>query len=85
MIWGYALSAVRREAQNADVEGRTYLRHQQSLRNVRVRALEAAGRRAKVEARVSRIADILLVCSSGGHLQQMPLCSPPGGATHTYG
>jgi len=79
MIWGYAVSAIRREAQNADVEGRTYLRHQQSLRNVRVRALEAAGRRAKVEARVSRIADILLVCSSGGHLQQMLALQPAWG------
>jgi hypothetical protein len=80
MLWGYAGSAIKREPQNADAEGRAYLRSQQSFRNVRRRALEASGRRATIEARIAEIADacaeILLVCSSGGHLQQMLALQP---------
>jgi glycosyltransferase involved in cell wall biosynthesis len=45
LIWGYALAALRREPRNADPEARAYLRRQQSPRNFRLRALEAAGRR----------------------------------------
>ena len=50
MIWGYAVAALKREAQNPDLDARAYLRRQQSLRNLRVRALEAAGRRSKVDS-----------------------------------
>jgi glycosyltransferase involved in cell wall biosynthesis len=49
MIWGYAAAAARREARNPDSESRAYLRRQQSPRNLRRRALEAAGRRSQVE------------------------------------
>jgi poly-beta-1,6-N-acetyl-D-glucosamine synthase len=45
MVWGYAAAALRRDAQNPDEEARAYLRRQQSLRTLRHRALEAAGRR----------------------------------------
>ena len=45
MIWGYAAAALRREPQNPDDGARAYLRRQQSLRTLRHRALEAAGRR----------------------------------------
>ncbi|HJU48570.1 MAG TPA: glycosyltransferase family A protein [Gaiellaceae bacterium] len=47
LIWGYAVSAVRREPRNADPQSRAYLRHQQSPRNLRLRALEASGRRGR--------------------------------------
>ena len=45
MVWGYAAAALRREARNPDSEARAYLRSQQSPRNLKRRALEAAGRR----------------------------------------
>jgi glycosyltransferase involved in cell wall biosynthesis len=45
MIWGYAVAALRRDARNSDPEARAYLRRQQSPRNLRLRMLEAAGRR----------------------------------------
>jgi glycosyltransferase involved in cell wall biosynthesis len=45
MIWGYAAAAIRREPRNADPAARAYLRWQQSPRNLKQRALEAAGRR----------------------------------------
>jgi biofilm PGA synthesis N-glycosyltransferase PgaC len=49
MIWGYAAAAARREARNPDPESRAYLRRQQSPRNLKRRALEAAGRRSQAE------------------------------------
>jgi glycosyltransferase involved in cell wall biosynthesis len=45
MVWGYAAAALRREVRNPDSEARAYLRSQQSPRNLKRRALEAAGRR----------------------------------------
>jgi biofilm PGA synthesis N-glycosyltransferase PgaC len=45
MIWGYAAAALRREQRSSDPEARAYLRRQQSPRNLRLRALEATGRR----------------------------------------
>jgi glycosyltransferase involved in cell wall biosynthesis len=45
MVSGYALAALKRDPRNSDKEARAYLRRQQSLRNLRRRALEAAGRR----------------------------------------
>jgi biofilm PGA synthesis N-glycosyltransferase PgaC len=48
MIWGYAVAAAKREPRNADPEARAYLRRQQSPRNLRLRALEAAGRRDRL-------------------------------------
>ena len=48
MIWGYAVAAARGEPRSADPEARAYLRSQQSPRNLRLRALEAAGRRGRV-------------------------------------
>jgi len=45
---GYALSAVRRDERSGDEEARAYLRQQQSLRNLRRRALEASGRRSQL-------------------------------------
>lgn len=44
MIWGYAVAAARRSQRTSDEKGRTYLRQQQSLRTLRLRAFEAAGR-----------------------------------------
>jgi glycosyltransferase involved in cell wall biosynthesis len=49
MIWGYSAAALRREARNTDPESRAYLRQQQSARNLKRRALEAAGRRNQPE------------------------------------
>jgi glycosyltransferase involved in cell wall biosynthesis len=49
MLWGYAEAALRREARNSDPQARAYLREQQSPRNLKRRALEAAGRRDQVE------------------------------------
>jgi glycosyltransferase involved in cell wall biosynthesis len=46
MVWGYALAAARREPRSQDRLGRAYLRRQQSLRLLRHRASEAAGRRS---------------------------------------
>jgi poly-beta-1,6-N-acetyl-D-glucosamine synthase len=45
MIWGYAAAAVRREPRSGDRDARAYLRRQQSIRKLRLRSLEAAGRR----------------------------------------
>lgn len=49
LAWGYTRSAVRRDEQSSDTAAREYLRRQQSPRNLRRRALEAAGRRKEVE------------------------------------
>jgi glycosyltransferase involved in cell wall biosynthesis len=46
MIWGFAGAALRRDPRNPDAEARAYLRQQQSPRNLKRRAVEAAGRRA---------------------------------------
>jgi glycosyltransferase involved in cell wall biosynthesis len=48
LVWGFALSALRREAQMQDPAARAYVRRQQSPRNLRRRALEASGRRGEV-------------------------------------
>jgi glycosyltransferase involved in cell wall biosynthesis len=45
MALGYASAGLKREPRNSDVRARDYLRSQQSLRNLRSRALEASGRR----------------------------------------
>jgi poly-beta-1,6-N-acetyl-D-glucosamine synthase len=45
MIWGYTAGVVRRKPRFADQQVRTYLRSQQSVRNLPRRALEAIGRR----------------------------------------
>ena len=45
MIWGYAGAVVRREPRSADTAARAYLRSQQSMRRLRLRSLEATGRR----------------------------------------
>jgi glycosyltransferase involved in cell wall biosynthesis len=50
MVWGYVVSAVTRAEQIADRQAREYVRSQQSPRNLRLRALEAAGRRDRAEA-----------------------------------
>jgi biofilm PGA synthesis N-glycosyltransferase PgaC len=47
LIWGYADAVLRRAPQNADESARAYLRQQQSLRRLRLRALEASGRRRR--------------------------------------
>jgi len=46
MIEGYLAAAARRAPRIADADARAYLRRQQSPRNLRRRALEAAGRRS---------------------------------------
>jgi glycosyltransferase involved in cell wall biosynthesis len=45
LIWGYAAAAVKREPRSADTAARAYLRRQQSVRRLRLRSLEATGRR----------------------------------------
>jgi glycosyltransferase involved in cell wall biosynthesis len=45
MIAGYAAAVVRREPRSHDVDARAYLRRQQSMRSLRLRSLEATGRR----------------------------------------
>jgi glycosyltransferase involved in cell wall biosynthesis len=45
MIGGFAGAAVRREARNPDASARAYLRQQQSVRALRLRASEASGHR----------------------------------------
>ena len=47
MIWGYAAAAARRTPRNPDERARAYLRGQQSVRSLRLRALEASGRRER--------------------------------------
>jgi glycosyltransferase involved in cell wall biosynthesis len=47
MIWGYTLAALKRDPRSADVAARAYLRRRQSLRNLKLRALEATGRRSR--------------------------------------
>jgi glycosyltransferase involved in cell wall biosynthesis len=48
LVWGFALSAARREQRMQDPAARAYVRRQQSPRNLRRRALEASGRRGEV-------------------------------------
>ncbi len=45
MIWGYLQAALRREPRCADAEARAYIRRQQSLRRLPLRAKEALGKR----------------------------------------
>jgi glycosyltransferase involved in cell wall biosynthesis len=45
LVWGYTAAALRRAERSSDAEARAYLRRQQSPRNLRRRAREAAGRR----------------------------------------
>jgi len=45
MVWGYAAAAAKRVPRIEDPDARAYLRQQQSPRNLRRRALEAAGKR----------------------------------------
>jgi poly-beta-1,6-N-acetyl-D-glucosamine synthase len=45
MIWGYVQAVLRREPQLTDAAAREYLRRQQSLRTLPLRAAEAVGRR----------------------------------------
>jgi glycosyltransferase involved in cell wall biosynthesis len=45
MIAGYVSAALRREPQSNDADARAYLRRQQSVRTLRLRSLEATGRR----------------------------------------
>jgi poly-beta-1,6-N-acetyl-D-glucosamine synthase len=45
MIAGFAAAFVRREPRSRDVDARAYLRRQQSMRSLRLRSLEATGRR----------------------------------------
>lgn len=47
MIWGYAAAALRREPRSPDKAARAYLREQQSVRRLRLRSLEATGRRGR--------------------------------------
>jgi glycosyltransferase involved in cell wall biosynthesis len=47
MVWGYASAAGRRVPRNPDKRARAYLRRQQSVRSLRLRALEASGRRQR--------------------------------------
>jgi poly-beta-1,6-N-acetyl-D-glucosamine synthase len=49
MVWGYGASTLKRAERSADAASRSYLRRQQSPRNLRRRALEASGRRNRVE------------------------------------
>ena len=48
MIWGYAQAALAREPRLEDEAARAYLRRQQSIRLLPLRAAEAAGRRRRV-------------------------------------
>ena len=50
MIWGYVLAAARREPRCADVAARAYLRRQQSMRTLPLRAAEAIGHRRRQPA-----------------------------------
>ena len=45
MIAGYVSAAARREPRSNDADAREYLRRQQSVRSLRLRSLEATGRR----------------------------------------
>jgi poly-beta-1,6-N-acetyl-D-glucosamine synthase len=45
MIWGYLQAALRREPRCDDAEARAYIRRQQSLRRLPLRAREALGKR----------------------------------------
>jgi biofilm PGA synthesis N-glycosyltransferase PgaC len=47
LIWGYTAAALRREPQSEDKDAREFLRRRQSVRNLRLRALEATGRRGR--------------------------------------
>jgi poly-beta-1,6-N-acetyl-D-glucosamine synthase len=47
MIWGYLVAALKHEPRSADDDARAFLRRRQSMRNLKLRALEATGRRSR--------------------------------------
>jgi glycosyltransferase involved in cell wall biosynthesis len=51
LIWGFVAAALSRAERSSDESARAYLRRQQSPRNLRHRAAEAAGRRGRLEPR----------------------------------
>lgn len=82
MLWGFAASALQREPVCPDRRVRAYLRSRQSVRSLALRRREAlglAGRRDQAPAgngsapvvTGERAAEVLLVCSGGGHLLQL--------------
>jgi hypothetical protein len=77
MLGGYLAAAAARSPRCADPDVIAQLRRQQRLRNLPLRRREALGRRgapgngAVDPAGDTGRADVMLVCSSGGHLLQL--------------
>lgn len=70
MVWAYALSGLRGDPRHPDPAVRQELRRQQSLARVLTRRREKLGIR-EPSGRGAQHVDVLLVCSSGGHLFQL--------------
>ena len=71
MVWGYAAALATRQPVCADADVRGRLRQEQSLRNLRARRREALGGVGTMTAPQTDRAEVLLVCTAGGHLLQL--------------
>lgn len=75
MVSGFVGSALRREQQCPDRVVRERLRSGQTIRSLRQTLREARGLRGDTQAarpsRDKETADVLLICTSGGHLAQL--------------
>jgi hypothetical protein len=91
MLGGYASAALTRQPRCSDREVRRVLRAQQRLRSIPARRRETRGMRGTISdpaATVDReeeTADVLLVCSAGGHMIQLRLLSQAwAGYSHAW-
>jgi biofilm PGA synthesis N-glycosyltransferase PgaC len=69
MVWGFATARIRRAPVCADLEVREFLRSEQTLRSLPSRRRRGGARSASLDK--DERADVVLVCSAGGHLLQL--------------
>jgi Oligosaccharide biosynthesis protein Alg14 like/Glycosyl transferase family 2 len=68
MLWGFAGAALRRDRVCPDQEVRAFLRREQTIRSLPTRRRKAP---TQTEIAEEQHADVILVCSAGGHLLQL--------------
>jgi oligosaccharide biosynthesis protein Alg14/glycosyl transferase family 2 len=69
MMWGFAGAALRRAPASPDPEVRDFLRGEQTFRSLPTRRRRPAPHRLAAQGRDQ--ADVIVVCSAGGHLLQL--------------
>jgi hypothetical protein len=71
MIWGFSSAGLRRAPRCADASVRQFLRSEQTLRGLSSRRRRAPAALAETSSAGGSRADVILVCSAGGHLLQL--------------